>query len=215
MIICGDFNFPEIDWIHHLVDGNSTESSDSVASRFYDLCQDSFLHQHVSEFTRKRGRDEPSLLDLILTENDLEIDEIKYDVPIGKSDHSVLIFDFTLEEGCEIEETNFRKRNFFKGNYSGINLLLKNTEWFQLLLIPVQKKWDYFYDVYTRAIDSHVPWMTTYNVSSTNQKWMTRDTNKALNEKSDKWNNYRTDKTPENYAIYSAWIQYRTARDIY
>ena len=68
LIICGDFNFPEIDWINHLISEGSAER-ENVVCRFYDNCQDSFLYQHVTEFDRKRGSDEPSTLDLIFTKN--------------------------------------------------------------------------------------------------------------------------------------------------
>ena len=205
IIICGDFNFPEIDWINHLVDGGSTESSDNVVSRFYDACQDTFLHQHVTEFTRKRGRDEPSLLDLILTRNELEIEEIKYDSPIGKSDHLVLTFDFALEGFCELEEIDFRRRIFFRGNYNEIKTFLSNVQWYSLLLKDVQEKWDYIHEIYMDAVNSFVPWRKTYSEGTTNNRWMTRDTLKALNVKSEKWNEYRNDKTPEKYAIYARY----------
>ena len=101
LIICGDFNFSEIDWINHLITAGSAER-ENVASRFYETCQDFFLYQHVTEFTRKRGRDEPSTLDLIFTRNELEIDDIYYKVPIGKSDNLILVFDFNLEGSCEV-----------------------------------------------------------------------------------------------------------------
>ena len=40
VLICGDFNFPKIDWVNHLVDVGSLDSSDSVEVIFYDVCQD-------------------------------------------------------------------------------------------------------------------------------------------------------------------------------
>ena len=63
VLICGDFNFPQIDWTSNTVQGGETTEQ----SKFLDACQDAFLHQHVEHFTRVRGGDRPSLLDLILT----------------------------------------------------------------------------------------------------------------------------------------------------
>ena len=87
VLICGDFNYREIDWVNHQVSG----VADSEQQKFYDAIGDSFLHQHVTEFTRARGTDEPSLLDLILTKNELEIENIRYCALVGNSDHSVLV----------------------------------------------------------------------------------------------------------------------------
>ena len=114
VLICGDFNFPRIDWLNHLVDLGFLDNNESVESRFYDICQDVFLHQHAREITRKRGSDEPSLVDLVLSGNELEVENIKYDVPFGMSDHVVLIFYFTLEGFCEVEECQFLKKKISK-----------------------------------------------------------------------------------------------------
>ena len=44
-----------------------------------------------------REEDQPSTLDLVFSKNELEIESIDYKVPFQKSDHSVLVFDVTLE----------------------------------------------------------------------------------------------------------------------
>ena len=59
---------------------------------FYDMTRDLFLVQHVEKPIRYREGQKPSLLDLILTDNDMYIDEIYHASPLGKSDHEVLHF---------------------------------------------------------------------------------------------------------------------------
>ena len=61
-LICGDFNYSKIDWNNHDI---PTAVRDE--RMFYDSVQSAFLHQHVTEFTRQRGSDEPSLLDLVMS----------------------------------------------------------------------------------------------------------------------------------------------------
>ena len=195
ILICGDFNFPKIDWVNHLVDAGSLDSSDSVEVMFYDVCQDAYLHQHVLEATRFRGSDEPSLLDLILTRNELEIEKIRYDSPIGKSDHSVLVFDFTLEGYCEVEEFEAIKKNYFKGDYVSINKALSEMDWSQLISMYVYEKWNKFSSRYSELSELYIPNKSLQGVKSQNQKWMTRETARLINEKAAKWNNYREDKT--------------------
>ena len=60
LLICGDFNYREIDW-----ENESSEKSEHCSS-FLNTIQDCFLHQHVTEPTRYR-HEEPSLLDLVLS----------------------------------------------------------------------------------------------------------------------------------------------------
>ena len=83
LLIGGDFNYPRIDWINCFVETGATNTVHRAESNFLDSCQDCFLYQNVFEFTRKRGQNEPSLLDLIFTKNELEIETIIYDTPLA------------------------------------------------------------------------------------------------------------------------------------
>ena len=44
--------------------------------------------------TRQRGNDTPQILDLIISKEETNIDEIEYNSPFGKSDHSTLLFEY-------------------------------------------------------------------------------------------------------------------------
>ena len=80
-LICGDFNYPKIDWLNYVIpetNNNNNAENTSREIRFYDAIQNAFLHQHVTEPTRQRGSNTPSLLDLVLTKNELEIEYIDY-----------------------------------------------------------------------------------------------------------------------------------------
>ena len=110
VLICGDFNFPQIDWSNNTVKGGETTEQ----SKFLDACQDVFLQQHVQHFTRVRGSDRPSLLDLILTKHSLEIENVQYAAPIGTSDHCVLKFDMLLE-GSQDRQVGQPKKKLLQG----------------------------------------------------------------------------------------------------
>ena len=62
LLICGDFNYSDIDWLNE----SAVEQSDHLAT-FINTIQDCYLHQHVPEPTRFRSGEEPSLLDLVLS----------------------------------------------------------------------------------------------------------------------------------------------------
>ena len=63
IIIVGDFNYKEIKWELGYVSNEDRGSGQT----FFDSVNDLFLHQHVTEFTRFREGQNPSLLDLIFT----------------------------------------------------------------------------------------------------------------------------------------------------
>ena len=69
VMIFGHFNFPEIDWANHIVRAEGRPRHEE-ARGFMDAIDDVFLTQHVMENTRVRGQDNPSCLDLILTESE-------------------------------------------------------------------------------------------------------------------------------------------------
>ena len=88
VLLFGDFNFPEIDWENHLVpEEGRGGGSHEEARNFLNDIDDAFLVQHVYENTRARGRDNPSCLDLILSESEDTVNSVKYLAPLGSSDH--------------------------------------------------------------------------------------------------------------------------------
>ena len=61
LLISGDFNFPNIDW------KTWTSREENGGEKFLESIRESYLIQHVTEVTRVRDNSEPSILDLILT----------------------------------------------------------------------------------------------------------------------------------------------------
>ena len=93
VLILGDFNYRTIDW-------ESLSSSSKVEKKFIQCISDNYLHQHVDQPTRWRGTNRPSLLDLVLTNEENMITELEYQAPVGNSDHAVLMMKFN----CYAEE---------------------------------------------------------------------------------------------------------------
>ena len=88
--IVGDFNFKAINWSSW----TTTRGDTSSETRFIETIRDCFLLQHVEQPTRRRGDDEPSTLDLVFSNESMQVSEITHNPPLGKSDHDVLTFDF-------------------------------------------------------------------------------------------------------------------------
>ena len=87
--LTGDFNF-HINW-HQWSTPFSSRSKEEL---FLETLRNSFLYQHVLEPTRRRGTNEPSTLDLVLTSEENQVSDLTYHAPLGKSDHSILSFNF-------------------------------------------------------------------------------------------------------------------------
>ena len=106
------------------------------------MTNDMYLYQHVTEPTRFR-KDQCSLLDYVFTGEEDIIGDMKYQVPIGKSDHVCLTWKLTLETPKEPEEES--KFNFWKGKYDQINQELECIDWIQLLRQKsVEEMWQTF-----------------------------------------------------------------------
>lgn len=63
-----------------------------------ECVQEIFLNPYVMEDMKARWEDTPSMLDLIFTYNDMEIENIRYDAPLERTDHTVLEFEYVVGE---------------------------------------------------------------------------------------------------------------------
>ena len=77
--------------------------------------RDSFLYQHVEGYTLTRESSEPSIIDLIFTNEDDMVDRIVHESPLGRSDHSSLLLKFNCY--YEIKGNAIQRWNFYKGDY--------------------------------------------------------------------------------------------------
>ena len=82
------------------------------------MLRDCYLEQVITEKTRVRGSNMPSLIDLVLCYDREQIINITYLSPLGKSDHCVITFTYNITcENCSYKV----KRTFYdKGDYAGI-----------------------------------------------------------------------------------------------
>ena len=88
LLICGDFNFKEVSWSD--LSGSTTNCH---ITPFLDSVDDLYLFQHVTEPTRIRQDESPSLLDLVFTNEQDMINNLSYLQPLGNSDHICIQFD--------------------------------------------------------------------------------------------------------------------------
>ena len=159
ILIMGDLNFPDIDWENWTCKINNTED---INYKFIECIRDCYLHQHVTEPTRKRGNDNPSTLDLLFLNEEHIISDLEITTCLGSSDHSILRFNFI----CQSEKQDPKiKVNYNKGDYKSMNEELKVIDWereFDKFPEDVKKQWDIFVSKYLAIEQKYVPRKIVY-----------------------------------------------------
>jgi hypothetical protein len=139
--------------------------------------------QNVDVPTRARGKDEPYLLDLVIT-NDSIIERLEYLAPLGKSDHSLL----KIKCKCKLEVKPHKPRlNYEKGNYIAFRnyLNVDRVEIFKSHNGDLDKMWNLFKDFLIKG--------TIKYLINIKQKWkrpMNKDIRSDIKNKSKLWKKY-------------------------
>ena len=111
ILITGDFNFPAINWEKNV-------TRDTVSSSFLECIRDCYFEQVVDKPTRFRIGQEPSILDLIITNDSNNVQNINYQDPLKHSDHIVMTFEYVCY--TQHSYTNNVKFNYKKAEFEKI-----------------------------------------------------------------------------------------------
>ena len=189
-IICGDFNHPGVDW-------DSYSSPNPVSRVFLDCIQENFLTQHVCENTRIREGQCDSLQDLILTDKESLVSNLKLMPPIGRSDHMTLLYNVDFVNG---QPDTRRTMNFYRGDYIQMRTELSAIDWTDTLdEEDINNIWTTFEGIINEAMNRNIPLKSS---RPRKKAWLTREASDAVNEKRRLYNRYRKHKTPESLEAY-------------
>jgi len=127
--IIGDFNYRTINW--ETMSSSASGNQHKIDTRFIDCIQDSYLVQHIDEPTRWRGADQPSLIDLVITNEENMISNLEYHAPLGRSDHAVI----TMKLNCYVESNieMVTRKKYHLADYNSMRENLKTENWDELL----------------------------------------------------------------------------------
>ena len=115
LLIMGDFNCGGINWIDVMT---SEYNMDALNNKLIEVLRDCFLEQVITENTRARGTNVPSLIDLVLCNDRELINNINYLSPLGKSDHCIITFTYNVS--YETSAYKIRRIFYEKGDYASI-----------------------------------------------------------------------------------------------
>jgi len=81
-----------------------------LTEKLIDTLQKNDLQQHINFPTRARGNATPHILDLIITKsNESFIENIEFDAPLGKSDHSIIRVSCKVNPKISTEKESWTK----------------------------------------------------------------------------------------------------------
>lgn len=197
--IMGDFNFPTINWDLSLF---SSKDSD-----FVEALNDAFLVQLVTNPTRRREGQRPTLDDLILVNNEELVSSIEYHSPIGKSDHDTLIFEMLIKKSTTKNQTFKSKFLLAQGDYVALRESLANVDWspIQCNEASVEDCWLYIKDHINTAMCKHIPKIQINEQPSSSNKrpiWMNKGILKKIKHKYNTYKQYLQTLDELDYQLY-------------
>ena len=92
-----------------------------------EAVRDAFLFQHVADPTHYRGDQTPNTLDLIFTNEDKMVKELRHTAPLGKSHHQVLHFQYTCYLKAPVSGSE--RYAYAKGDYDSLCEGIKAHDW--------------------------------------------------------------------------------------
>jgi hypothetical protein len=195
IILLGDFNLPKINWQLQ----SSSESIQSASVDFIEFLQENQLSQHVIHPTRHRFGQVSSLLDLVITSNELSSTTVFHNPPIGKSDHDVL--SFSIESSFTKKLSSQTKFNFKSADYILLNDIISSINWeeefFGVDLNVMVKTLQSFLQ---NVIKTFIP--ISKSQSRTGPAWITPEVHLLINRKKRAYFALRKFPTPANLAIF-------------
>ena len=151
LLVVGDFNCRDICSLSNTADAKES----SIQAKLLDQINMLGLFQHVKENTRFRHGQQPSLLDLVITNEQNMVEHIKINSPLGKSEHSTISFNFKYSS-AKIKEKLVPR--YYKGNYDGMREYLREINWEVVLETGnIQDSWQQFENILLEATNNFVP----------------------------------------------------------
>ena len=158
LVLFGDFNYPDIDWLNHYCKKNELDCS----SKFLHLIIKNNLNQLVKECTHFKPNCKPSLIDLILTKTPDIINDLNYLPPVGKSHHLTLQLNLNLSPKIKQNSEVITKFDMNKANFDSIRGYLSDVDWDKELknCNDIDVCWDIFTSHLDHAKSKFIPTKT-------------------------------------------------------
>ena len=167
-VLIGDFNMPDIDW------GNGVAGS--RGRKFFEMATEKSLEQHVEEATHISG----NKLDLILSDKEGLISDVKMMGRVGRSDHELIAFQIKVEKKNNGKAPP--RRNFRRAKYEEMKKELKKVDWMRNLSgKEVNEIWEVIQSKLNELIRRYVPLQKTSKKND--PQWMDSEIKRLIRKK--------------------------------
>ncbi|CAI2738983.1 unnamed protein product, partial [Dicrocoelium dendriticum] len=190
ILIAGDFNV-------HDIETPATDGTQFKAC-LQELIAIHPLYNHVTSPTRFRTSNKPSILDLVLTNEELMVGGIVTSTPLGRSDHVTLLFDYICyAEYPEKEEDKVHTVT----HYNVLSKLVKDTSWTFLFECPPDLAWEMF----TRTLSTLVAQASeqkSFQPKNQSKSILRSRTRKCMSRRDLAWRNHQGCPNAETWTAY-------------
>jgi hypothetical protein len=162
----GDFNCAGINWENRSYDANG--------EKLFYFAEDNFLKQLVNEPTRGHN-----ILDLILTNEENLITNIRVGDTIGNSDHNLIRF----EIHAKFKETKkeVKRLDFRKANWKGLKLCLTEIDFSNAN--NIYESWNSFKTQLLTKQNVYIPLKSSNLNQKIQPKWISNEIKRAIVDK--------------------------------
>ena len=196
ILLAGDFNYPGIDW--------STVSSsmppENPINLFLDTLNDCFLHQHILCPTRYRVGTTPSILDLVITNEEGMISCVEYLPGLSSSDHLVLRFKVMCYTTPTLSQQKCRPA-LHKADFDLLRSEASKISWESTEGMDIQGAYSFIEKHISDLVEKHVPQAKPGKVRNL---YMNKDALKLRKRKRRLWAIYAKTQDPDDHANFAA-----------
>ena len=204
IILCGDFNLPNINW-----EVNSPTSPSPLASLLCDISSNSSLQQLVVDPTRGNNT-----LDLVFTNTQNRINNVQVIDGIAGSDHDGVSFDVSLklQSAAVLSRYLF---NFKRADFNQFRETLSTVPWDCCFLeCSIERAWTNFKDLLFAAADQCIPKFRLKQKKS--KSWLSDETLSLIKKKRRSYRMAKRSRNPKylsNYKSLCNTVRNLTRRD--
>ena len=197
LLICGDFNCPSINWKDDIAPTNE----ETLGYKLKECIRDCYLTQHIKDHTHRRGSQQPTTIDLVLTNEEDMIDTVNFEAPLGKSHHATLVF--KLKAYMSKPNKPQKKVMYNKGDYEKLRRCMEGYEWSKDLAdLKCEDMWKMFCNRLTSHMKDSIPVKTLSN-DKPRPSWMTQEALTKIKKKTSTYRRYLATLSNEDYTSYT------------
>ena len=145
LLFVGDFNFPQIDWELEV----SRAPTNHYSHAFLDVLRDFFLFQHVQHPTRFRLGETPSVLNLVLTNEEGMVTHFEHLPGLGSSDHCILQFTLVCYAVTSFSPPQYHNHT----DYRLLAETLRSCDWNQITDMDLEESYSFFKSCINEALE--------------------------------------------------------------